>query len=197
MRMSTERNGAMRRMICVRPFYRWRRNEDGATAIEFGAIAFPFFMFIFGLIGIALHFFIMNSIEKGMDQTSRLVRTGQAQKTNMTVKQFRDSVCDKAGYWIKCDKLKIFPDRAGSWAEVAGKLQPCVVNGAIKNSPANDSDLIAQYVGADSAIVFVMACYHWELPASIPFLKLGNFGTGNNKTMVMQAATAFRTEPYK
>jgi hypothetical protein len=33
------------------------------------------------LIGFALYFFVMNSLDKGMDQTSRKIRVGQAQKT--------------------------------------------------------------------------------------------------------------------
>lgn len=167
------------------------RDDSGATAIEFAAVATPFLMLVFALIGVAFYFFIMNSMEKGMDQTGRLVRTGQAQQTEMTVQQFRQSICDRAGAWIKCDKLQVFPDRSANWNLVQPK--PCVINGVVQTSPANDSDKIADYVGASSAIVVVTACYHWEFATLIPYLKFGNMPDG---THMIQAATAFRTEPY-
>ena len=55
-----------------------------------------------------MYFFVMNSLDKGMDQTSRLVRTGQAQKTNMTVNDFKQNICNSAGGWIKCNKVQVF-----------------------------------------------------------------------------------------
>ncbi|MFN0218525.1 MAG: TadE/TadG family type IV pilus assembly protein [Hyphomicrobium sp.] len=191
MRTTFERRRALCRLISVSSFTRWKRDETGATAMEFGAVVFPFFMMVFGLVGIAFYFFIMNSVEKGMDQTARMVRTGQAQQSNMTIKQFKDQICANAGFWIKCDKLQIFPDRAASWGALAP--QPCVVNGAIRTNPALPTDQIATYVGESSAIVMVTACYHWDLTKIIPFLRIGNMNDG---THMLQAATAFRTEPY-
>ena len=45
----------------------FKKNEDGATAIEFAMVAGPFFILVFMLIGFALYFFVMNSLDKGMD----------------------------------------------------------------------------------------------------------------------------------
>ena len=65
-------------------------------------------MFIFALVGCAFYFFMMNSVEKGMDQSSRLIRTGQAVSSKLTVNQFKQKICDGAGNWINCSKLQIF-----------------------------------------------------------------------------------------
>jgi Flp pilus assembly protein TadG len=179
----------------LRPFNhvkRLKREEDGATAVEFAIVATPFFMFIFALIGCALYFFIMNSVEWGMDQSSRLIRTGQAVSSKMTVDQFKQKVCDAAGPMVKCENLQLFVSRSPDWASVS--TQPCVDkdNNVILNKVPG-SDLIAIYSGAASDVVVVTACYDWGFASKIPFLKLGNMKDGS---MMMQTATAFRSEPY-
>ena len=98
---------------------RFKREETGTTAIEFGMVSLPFFALVFGIIGFALYFFTMNSLDKGMDQSSRFVRTGQAQKTNMTVNDFKQSICDSAGDWIKCNKVQVFVQKYPDWQSVA------------------------------------------------------------------------------
>lgn len=170
----------------------FKKNEDGTTAIEFAMVATPFFILVFMLIGFALYFFVMNSLDKGMDQTSRLVRTGQAQKANMTVNDFKQGVCKGAGDWIKCNKVEVFVQKFPNWQSVSP--QTCLnASGAQVTNSASGSDPIATYSGASSDIVLVTTCYKWEFAQNIPFVKLGNMSDGS---MMMQTATAFRTEPY-
>jgi len=170
----------------------WRRDEAGATAVEFAMVSTPFLMFIFGLVGLALYFFIMNSVEKGMDEASRLIRTGQAVTAKMTVDQFKQKICSGAGPWVRCNNLQVFVTRFSDWASVT--RQSCLdQNGAVVANPAKGSDQIATYSGTASDIVIVTACYKWTFTAHIPFLHLGNM---NDKSMMMQTATAFRSEPY-
>lgn len=170
----------------------FKKNEDGATAIEFAMVAAPFFILVFMLIGFAMYFFVMNSLDKGMDQTSRLVRTGQAQKSKMTVNGFKQAVCNGAGGWIKCNKVEVFVQKFPDWESVAP--QACLnASGAQVTNTASGSDLIGTYSGASSDVVVVTTCYKWEFAQSIPYVKLGNMGDGS---MMMQTTTAFRTEPY-
>lgn len=170
---------------------RLRRAEDGATAIEFAIVSTPFLMFICALIGCALYFFIMNSVEKGMDQSSRLIRTGQAVSSKMTVDQFKQKICDGAGQWINCSKLQIFVDHYADWGSVAP--DPCVKDNAVIQNPAPGNALIAIYSGGASDIVIVTACYKWDFTAKLPIFKIGNMTDGS---MMMQTAIAFRSEPY-
>ena len=181
--------GWVKRKLRVRGF---KKNDDGATAIEFAMVSFPFFILIFMLIGFALYFFVMNSLDKGMDQTSRLVRTGQAQKANMTVNDFKNNICNSAGGWIKCNMVQVFVQKYPDWQSVVP--QPCLnVDGSVVTNNASGTDKIAQYSGTASDIVIVTTCYKWEFAQKIPFVKLGNM---SDKSMMMQTATAFRTEPY-
>lgn len=179
------------------------RRDDGTTAIEFGMVAIPFFMFVFGLIGVSTYFFIMTSIEKGMDQASRLIRTGQAQsqETPMTVGEFKKTICRKANSksdtdtndsgWVKCNNLQIFVQTYASWADVVPTS--CMNNNQAVVNTAKDSDPIAAYSGEANAIVLVTACYRWKFAGKLPYINLGQMSDGS---MMMQSATAFRTEPY-
>ncbi len=183
----------------------FKRNDDGTFAVEFAFVAFPFLVLVFGLIAIAFYFFMMTSVEKGMDQMSRQIRTGQAAETEMTVQQFRDGICAKAGYWIDCNKLEVFVKTYPDWAAV--KPNPCVdASGVVaNNSPANAK--IAEYAGGADDIVIVTACYEWEFTQSLPFqdvkmpdgttLPFLKFGNMENHSHMMQATTAFRSEPFE
>jgi Flp pilus assembly protein TadG len=176
---------------------RLRRNEDGTTAIEFAIVAIPFFMFIFGLMGVSSYFFIMTSLEKGMDQSSRLIRTGQAQTPDpvtgqtMKVKDFKKSICDNAGSWVKCDKVQVFVKTFAEWADV--EPQPCIANSGAAVNTANPDDDLATYAGASNDIVLVTTCYKWDFAGKVPYINMGQMSDGS---LMMQTATAFRTEPY-
>lgn len=180
---------------CVVPTTRLaklRKNEDGATAIEFASISWVFLAFIFGLIGIALYYFIVNSVEKGMDTTSRLIRTGQAKESGMTVNEFKQAICDQAGGWIDCTEMQVFVHRFDNWATVTP--QACVdENEVVITNDTPGSAKISESAGAASEIVIVTSCYKWKLTSKIPFLDIGNMSDGSR---MVQAATAFRVEPH-
>lgn len=180
---------------------RLTRDENGNTAIEFAMVSIPFLMFIFGLIGISTYFFVMTSLDRGMDKTSRDLRTGQSQQKNwgpagakrsMSVADFKEAMCKAAGSWIKCNKVQVFVQKFPDW----NSLQPqsCLdAGGQVVTNSANGSDSISQYSGTASEIVLVTTCYKWDFAAQLPYFKIGNMGDG---AMMMQTATAFRSEPY-
>jgi Flp pilus assembly protein TadG len=170
------------------------RDDRGATALEFAMVATPFLMFVFGLMACSLYFFVSNSLEKGMDQTSRLIRTGQAITQNMTVDQFKQAICSGAGGWIDCTKLQIWAQHWSDWSDSGLAPHQCVgQNNAVIQNTANGSDPIATYSGTASDVVIVTTCYEWDFASKLPFITLGNMQNGS---MMMQNSTAFRTEPY-
>jgi Flp pilus assembly protein TadG len=170
----------------------FKNDENGVTTLEFAMVATPFFMLIFMLAGFSLYFFVFNSLEKGMDQTSRLVRTGQAQNSSMTVNDFKQAICDAAGEWIRCPKVQVFVQKYADWSSVSPRA--CTnSDGTVAINTANGSDPISTQTGTQDQIVIVTTCYKWEFAQSIPFVKFGNMADGS---FMMQTATAFRTEPY-
>lgn len=176
---------------------RWKRDERGANAVEFAILATPFLMFVFGIVGVCYYFFMMNSLEKGIDEASRFIRTGQAQSNDMKIEDFKKKVCSQDGVgtyysWIKCDHLEIFVKPYDSWEDV--RPEPCVDgSGNALSDPTPGGDLISKHVGEENQIVIVTACYRWDLPKNLPYITLGNMEDGS---MMMQTATVFRSEPY-
>jgi hypothetical protein len=62
-------------------------------------------------------------------------------------------------------------------------------------STGGTEDSLYDYTGGSSQVVLVTLCYQWDLAKSFSFLKLGA-GSDGAGAAIMQATTAFRTEPY-
>lgn len=181
---------------------RFRSNDKGATAIEFAIVLGPFLAFTFGIITIGLHYLATNSLEKGVFDASRQIRTGQAQTANMTAQDFKALVCQLAQPNIDCSKLTILMSGKTSWRELT---PPDCVNGTTGTLQTGGAgtDPIKNKVGEDNMKVLVTACYDWSIAKYLPFL-LHDFD-GNARYsqrlssggMLLQSSVAFQTEPYK
>lgn len=170
------------------------RNETGSAAIEFALVSIPFLLFVLSIIGVGLYFFTTSSLEHGVEAAARQIRTGEAQKTGLTVGQFKTEVCDQAGGYIDCNKLHVLVQHASSWTGITP--QPCIDSSYnIAPSTGESDDLLSDYSGSASEVVLVTLCYEWDMAQTFGFLKLGKNADGSGPAVV-QAATAFRTEPY-
>jgi Flp pilus assembly protein TadG len=195
--------------IAVRPakllfgrtqFHRFGNDCRGTTAIELGILFTPFVMFIIMFMLFALYFFTISSIEKGMDQASRMIRTGQAVALKWTVDDFRKAICQGADATIDCTKVQVWTQPYSDWSAItsganvdSNGLHSCVdKNNAVLNN-ANYSALIATQAGTASNVVIVTVCYPWDFASKLPFFKIGNMQNGS---LMIQSSTAFRTEPY-
>jgi hypothetical protein len=168
---------------------RWRGDRSGTTAIEFAFVAGPFLMLLFGILGVGLYFFTTFSLENAVEQTGRLIRTGQVQQGGMTAEQFKQQVCDLAPAFVDCvNKLRVnvlnYPDSA---AIGPGSIPECLDAGG------NLSSVTTFTPGEADQVVLIWVCYEWALANKIPYLNLGNMANGSR---LIQAATTFRTEPY-
>lgn len=170
------------------------RDESGAAAIEFALVAMPFLLFVLGLLGMGLYFATAQSLQYGAEAATRIIRTGEAEKGAVTVGQFRQLVCDKAGAFINCSKLSVIVDHGSTWTQVAPRA--CLDNkNNLTASTGSASEPISKYSGSASEVVLVTLCYKWELANNFPFLKLGS-GSGGSGPAIIQATTAFKSEPY-
>lgn len=182
---------------------RARRDEGGATAVEFAAVSMPFLMLVFGIIAAGLYFFTAFSIEHAAEQAARVIRTGAFKSANsntgMTTQQFKQLVCDHAPSFVDCSgKVRVntvvVPDNQ---VLDANTLLPSCTDGG-GNIAAENSNNTDKLNVAGSTIVVVGVCYQFDLAAKIPFLKLGSMSGSNSQDAAMiRAAVTFRTEPYE
>ncbi len=173
-------------------------NEDGATAVEFALIALPFFMFVFGIIGYGLYFLTSTYLEHGVESAARKIRTGEvasggANGKAMTVGEFRTLVCNASKPVIDCSKMRVHVQHGENWSSIFP--QACVnATGSMNDSTGQTGESLANYAGGASEVVLVTVCYQWDLATAFSFLKLGS--NGGAGPAIIQAATAFKSEPY-
>ena len=173
-------------------YRRLRRDDSGATAVEFAMVAMPFFMLCFGVLGVGLHYFATNSLEHAVEAAGRKIRTGQAQNSGMTSGEFKSLVCSEASGAIDCSKLRVHVQSGDDWSIMP---KDCLgSDNKLAETSGSTSDKISDSSGEAGKVVLVTACYEWDLATAIPFIELGNMEGGAS---LLQAATTFRTEPYK
>ena len=184
---------------------RFRADRRGTTALEFGFVAAPFFVLMLTIMTVGLHFFTIHSLENGVTTAARKIRTGEAQKAGMSYNDFRKLVCDQAGSFIKCDSRLVIHVKSGTTFADLDPPVACLTNNALTPSGATGTAPVSNLSGKESATVAVTACYQWDQGTSLwqsvwNMLTVGPSGGGTPKAQsktIIQATTAFRTEPYK
>lgn len=170
--------------------HRFRRDDKGTTAVEFGMVAVPFMMMLFGIIAIGLYFHTVFALENAVERASRQFRTGQAQQANLTPDQFKTSLCTYLPSNIACDaklqvNVKSYPDSASI---TNASLPQCRTGGNALNTTTEYN------AGGANVIYLVWVCYKWDLAAKLPYLTFP--GALADNSLLIQAATTFKTEPY-
>src|SRR5262245_14088954 len=82
---------------------RFIRRKNGSAAVEFAALMAPFIVFMFGIMGTALVFFADQTLQTAVDDSARLVMTGQAQSGGWKVDDFKKQVCARIYALFDCN----------------------------------------------------------------------------------------------
>ena len=164
---------------------RFRRDQSGATAVEFGLLALPFIATIFAVLETALVFFAAQTLETATADAARLIRTGQAQQQGFSADAFRQQVCSTVDALFDCGNLKVEVKKYPTFGSVDLSV-PLDANGNLGSTfdyaPGNGGD-----------IVVVRAFYEWNIFVRMMGLDLTNMPNGKR---LLAATTAFRNEPF-
>jgi Flp pilus assembly protein TadG len=177
-----------RRFRRLVPLRRFRRDQKGATAVEFGMIALPFLGLMFAIIETALVFFAGQTLETAVADSSRLIMTGQAQNGAFDKVKFKEAVCTRVKGLFDCSGQMKIDVRAYSQFAVANMSKPTAT---ACNFP--DSDF--QYnPGGPGDIVVVRVVYKWPIFVGLWGLSLADM-SGCGARLIMSTST-FRNEPF-
>lgn len=165
---------------------RFAKNETGSAAMEFAIVALPFFTMMLAAIDFGLMRFATSTLENGVSEAARQIRTGQAQSSGMTAAQFRTLVCNNVSMLLTCDQRLAIDVRVfDSFDDVNF---PAAVDGN-----GNLSGAFQYQTGGPGDIVLVRVFYSW--PMLTPFFgeAMSNMNGG---ARLLTASAAFRNEPF-
>ena len=179
---------------------RFRGDTRGTTAVEFALVAVPFLLLMMGIMTVGMQYLALHSLEHAVVEASRQIRTGQAQKANRTVADFRKMICDAAGVTIPCDSRLVVHVRSGERFGDLVPMQSCIADGRLAPPSGSAGDSLVTAVGEADRKVAVNICYDWvmglQLWQSIWKLISPTPATESGR-IILSAATVFQTEPYK
>ncbi len=180
----------------------FRRDENGATAVEFGLIAMPFFALLFGVMGVSQMFFWMFTLENAVWSASRDLRTGAFQSaatgsryaglTGDALKtEFKKAICERAVIYNDCmNRSSVLVQSVSSFSTLTAPN----CRGA-NNAMVSDASAMAAFnPGAPETVVLVTLCHSWLFGAKLPYLPMTNKLSDGG--VLIQSSAAFRTEPY-
>ena len=164
----------------------YKNDQSGVTAIEFAFVIGPFLGLVFAIMKLGLIFFAMFSIDNAVEQTARLVRTGQAGAITKT--EFKNQVCLRVPSFVNC---------AGD-IRVDVQSQPDITD---LNPPSGtgaggdfSSDGDFTYTpGSGGDFVLVTVFFKWS---SLPLKSILNVGNMDDGSFLIRSAATFRNEPF-
>lgn len=166
-----------------------RDGRSGSVAIEFAFVAPVLFLFLFGIIEAGVLFFANGALQNAVNDTARLVRTGQLSGA-LTASDLKNAICPEVAGLISaadCDANLQIDLR--SYSGFTGASYPSVTN---PNGSLNTGQMTVQAT-SDCKIVLMRGFYPWAIMTPLLTPLLQNMPNGQ---YLLTAAAAFRTEPY-
>lgn len=175
---------------------RFRRSDDGATAVEFGLLALPFFSLMYAILEVAMVFWSSQMLETATAAAARQIYTGQFQtsasnnQANQTSSDlqanFKTALCANVSAMFDCPS-SVFVDVRNITTNSAAATPPVMVNGAFNGSAFGYQSVAA----GQTALVTAALEYKTiiKVVTGTPGLTSGN--------RILMATAIFQTEPYQ
>jgi hypothetical protein len=177
------------RIAAARAANRFRGNKRGSAAVEFALVAPMFFALLFAIIETGLVFFASQSLETALQDSARMIQTGQAQIAKLNKQSFKQSVvCPNTSALFDCTNgifvdVTSYPSSSG-FGSVA--ISDPISGGAfVDNTKYNP--------GGPGDIVVVRLFYQWPLFVTGLGYNIANLSGGKR---LLSATAAFKNEPY-
>ncbi|KIZ45151.1 MULTISPECIES: TadE/TadG family type IV pilus assembly protein [Rhodopseudomonas] len=165
---------------------RFGRNRGASAAVEFALVAPIFFALLFAIIETALVFFAGQVLETAVQDSARLILTGQAQDASYSQAQFKNDICSRLNALFDC-KNGIYVD-----VQSYSSFSTVAVTDPVDASK-NFVDNMKYSPGAAGDIVVVRAFYQWPLFVTGLGYNIANL-SGSKR--LLSATAAFRNEPF-
>lgn len=163
------------------------RDQRGVTVVEFSMLALPFFALIGAIVETAIVFLASQVLDSAVQDTSRLIRTGQAQSGGYTEVAYKAALCDRLFGLFDCSQVKIKVSELSDFATAA-------TSSDIVDPDTGDWELVESYDQGDgSSIILIEAYYKW--PTYLDFFGF-DLASLPDRTRLLSAVRIFRNEPF-
>ena len=168
----------------------YRKNRDGATALEFGLLAIPFFMLIFGILELAVILFLSASMTHSVGEAGRQIRVGNFQACGGDpADKFKELVCNNMASLGDCSERLTVDVKTGPNFQSIVLPDPPDAEDTESGAPNGTVDTTK---GGDPVVARAVYYYSLALPAQLTRLETEK-GTGIRELV---SSTAFRNEPF-
>ena len=191
-----------------RLFERFRKNRDGAAALEFALLAIPFLMLVFATFETFLAFAGEQLMNNAVDTMARKIRTGEitfglGKSTDMTESEFRAAFCAEISVLRMCSSTeaatpsKLYLDirQFSTFADMP-KDVPRV--SSAEYSDLDTSEFAFSPGGPDTKNM-VRAYYRWQVMTDLirPYItNIRPAGTVLPTDFLIVSTSAFQNEEY-
>jgi Flp pilus assembly protein TadG len=166
---------------------RFRRNRNGAAAIEFAIVAPIFLALLFAILETALMFFANQVLETMTANSARMILTGQAQNAGYLKADFHAYVCSQIPALFTCANIFVDVQSYSTFSSITFSNQ---IDGTTGNFISNNLNYLP---GQPGNIVVVRVFYPWQLFVTGLGYNIANLA--NNQRLLV-ATAAFVNEPY-
>jgi len=162
------------------------RDRKGVTAVEFALIGLPFIALLIVMLEIGIVAFAQQELETAVEQSSRIVLTGQTSSLNQA--QFTSTVCGFLPALIDCTGLMVDLQSATNFSS-ANTSTPTLTY----DSNGNVTNTWVYNTGSKGDVMVLRVMYQFPISPGPLGFKLANLSNG--KRLLMSTAV-FQNEPY-
>lgn len=182
------------RKICRKRWMQFARSESGVSAIEMVFIGPFVFLFLGVIIETGFMLFTQISLQAGVDDAARSVRTGSAQMASLSSADFKTKVCNTIGSMIDCaGSVTVYVRSDPNYATMRSKLPP-LINIGPTTGVTTVSAPACYNPGAPLQPVIIVATYDWYFVSLGMGAAFGN--VSGNSARRLTAQTVFQNQNY-
>lgn len=170
---------------------RYVKNESGATAVEFAMVSPVFFLMLGITLETGLMLFTEYVLQTSVQEAARLVRTGQAQASNLNAAAFKSKICNLAGLIINCNSnVSVYMATASNFTNLNNVVPSSLSIGQKSDGTPGPASFDC---GGPSQAVALIATYDWKF--TIPYFMsyFANFGSDTRR---LTGFAMFKNEPF-
>ena len=164
---------------------KYRKKEDGTTAIEFSLLAIPYLMLSLGIIELSIMYTSASLIEGATSSASRMIRTGQLQQNGGDPETlFREGLCEYAVVLVNCNDIVVEAIQMDSFADFDSYAPVYDDDGNLVHQGFN--------AGGSNDRVLIRTAYRYQMMT--PFI--GTLMAGPGAARLFMSTVVLQTEPY-